>query len=137
MTWPAVYVFSKIQDFWFLIFVAIVIESILLRVITKFDWKKSILVSSIGNIIANFVGSYLMIWVMLLWHCIVDTTVFHKTFNPINWGVTFICMCFGTALIEAFITKVLFKKKIKKTYLPLAFGNMICYLIIAMNIKFI
>ena len=129
--WPAVYISQTISDFWFIIFGTISIELITIRYFLKTSWLKSFFISIVGNIVSGIIGTILMTYSMLLWHLVADTLFFKATFNPINWIMTFVLMCFGSVLLEAFAVKLILKRNIKKIFIPLLIGNLLSYIFIA------
>jgi hypothetical protein len=130
MFWPAINVFKESQALWYLIFPIIVIESLILKYFLKTNWTKSWIASILGNTLSYLLGNYLMVYIMFLWHLVVDTLIFHATYNPINWTATFIFMFLGSVLLETFILNFMLKEKFKKLFIHLSIGNIIGYIIV-------
>lgn len=131
MIWPAIYVVEALSKFWFLVIGTIVIELFVIKYFLKFSWKKSFIISLIGNCISGFVGTYTMLVGMLFWHLLVDWMMPDGTFDTINWYATFILMCLGSVLLETLAIKFIYKEKIKRLFLPMLVGNILSYGFIA------
>ena len=131
MVWPALYVSETFWRFWFLIIGTIVIETFVIKFFLKFSWSKSFLISLIGNSVSGIIGTFVMMWAMLLWHAAVDNFVPKATFDPINWVATYILMCIGSVFLETLTIKLLFKESIKRLFLPMLTGNVLSYSFIA------
>lgn len=131
MVWPAIFVSTTFYKFWYLVIGTIIIETFVIKLFLKFDWKKSIIASIVGNCVSGFIGTFIMIWAMLFWHLVADNFVPHGTFSTTNWVATFVLMCLGSVLLETLAIKILYKKKIKKLFLPMLTGNFLSYLFIA------
>jgi len=131
MVWPAIYVSQALWKFWFLVIGTIVIETFVIRYFLKFDWKKSLIASSIGNCVSGFVGTFIMVWAMLFWHLVADNFVPHGTFGIVNWIATYILMCLGSVFLEALTIKLIYKENIKRLFLPMLTGNFLSYAFIA------
>jgi len=130
MVWPAIYVSQTLWKFWFLVVGTIIIETFVIKYFLKFNWKKSIIASLIGNCVSGFVGTFIMAWAMLFWHLVVDNFV-HGTFGIINWIATYILMCLGSVFLETLTIKLIYKEKIKRLFLPMLTGNFLSYAFIA------
>lgn len=131
MVWPAIFVSETFWHFWFLIIGTIVIETFVIKYFLKYSWKKSIIVSIVGNCASGIVGTFIMTFAMLFWHLVADTLIFRATFNVFNWIATFVIMCLGSVYIETYTIKILYKEKIKQLFLPMLVGNFLSYLFIA------
>jgi hypothetical protein len=132
--WRAIYLAELLFRFWFLIIGMIIIELFLIKFILKFSWRKSFLASLIGNSISCFLGTIIMIFVMIIWHFLVDWFLPDYTFNLINWVATFLLMLLGSVFLETFAIKIIYKEKIKKIFLSMLIGNFISYAFIAFTI---
>lgn len=135
LVWPAIYVYNELWRFWFLVFVTIAIETFTLMKMRKYSLEKSFLASLIGNLASGLIGTFVMMWAMIVWHFLVDNFVPHATFDKINWIATYILMCLGSVLIEAYIIKLIFKDSLHKLYLPLLIGNLLTYGFIAFSVE--
>lgn len=132
MIWPASFVVSEMEVFWYLVFGTIIIETILVKLILKVPWYRAGLMSVVGNCISGFVGTQLM-WIgMLFWHLLVDWFV-AETFNPFNWVMTFVLMCAGSVWLEAKTIRVLFKADKGLVFRAMAIGNILSYIFIAVQ----
>jgi hypothetical protein len=127
MAWPALYVSTEIGKFWYLVFATILIEAIVIKVFLKFSWTKSFIASTIGNIISGLIGTFIMMFAMVLWHALVDKLVPNATFDIINWVATFILMCAGSVAIETLAIKLIYKEHFKRLFLPMLTGNLLTY----------
>jgi hypothetical protein len=127
MVWPALYVSATFWQFWFLIIGTIVLETFTIKLFLKFPWTKSLYASLIGNAISGFIGTFVMTWLMLVWHFAADNFVPQATFDPINWVATYILMCLGSVFFEILTIKLIYHEKIKKLFLPMLFGNLLSY----------
>jgi len=131
VVWPALYVFEELQDFWFLVFATIGIETLAIMALMKFSMLKSFFASTVGNLVSGLVGSFIMIWVMLLWHITIDSFLPNATFDKTNWIATYILMCLGSVLIETLAVQFAFKNSFKRLFIPLLVGNLLTYSFIA------
>ncbi|KYH04553.1 hypothetical protein A1704_17900 [Chryseobacterium cucumeris] len=125
--WPAIYVSEEVQKFWYLIFLTIIIETITIYVFLKIGWKKSVLISIIGNLISGFLGTLVMMFAMLIWHFAIDRFLPNATFDKFNWISTYFLMCLGSVCIETFAISKIFKFSFKKLFIPLLIGNALSY----------
>lgn len=125
--WPAIYVYQELEAFGFFVFVTIFIETCALWFMLKYSFQQSLLASIVGNLVSGLVGSFVMMWGMVLWHALADRFVPDATFGDINWVATFVLMCLGSVLIETLAVKLLFKDTIKRLFLPLLIGNLLTY----------
>lgn len=130
LIWPAIYISQTFYEFWFLVIMTIIIETFAVKYYLKYTWKKSALVSLIGNIISGIIGTFLMKWGILLWHLVADMLL-GGTFSFVNWIATFTLMCLGSVLLECIAIKIIFKETIKRLFFPLLLGNLLTYIIIA------
>lgn len=131
MVWPAIYVASGLLKLWYCILFTIIIEWVILQLFLKAGWAKTFLMSAIGNSISGLAGIYLMPWLMIFWHFLVDRFMPHATFDIINWVCTFILMCLGSVALEVTAVALIFKYRFKKLFLPMAVGNVLTYLLTA------
>lgn len=136
IVWPAIYVYDEVWRFWFLVFATIVVETFTIMAMLKYSLKKSFIASVIGNLVSGLIGSFIMMWAMLLWHLAADRFVPQATFDIINWIATYIIMCFGSVFIETITIKIFFKSTIKKIFFPLLVGNLLTYSFIAYSMIF-
>lgn len=130
LVWPAIYISQTIYQFWFLIIGTVIIEAFVVRHFLKYTWKKSWLVSLLGNFTSGFLGSYLMARAMMIWELLIQL----DTFGNANWIVSYILMCLGSVFIETVAVKLFFLEKIKRLFLPMMVGNVLSYLFIALVI---
>ena len=131
MVWPAIYVYDEVWRFWFLVVATIVTETFTIMAMLKYSLKKSFLASAIGNLVSGLIGTFVMMWAMLLWHLLFDNFVPHATFDIINWVATYMLMCLGSVFIETLTIKLIFKDTIKRLFIPLLIGNLLTYGFIA------
>jgi hypothetical protein len=131
MVWPATYILLNYYNFWFIIFGTILIETMTIKLFLKFNFLKSLLVSSIANIISGTIGTIVLTLIMIIWHMLIDKFV-GGTFNLFNWSATFIIMFVGSVVIEILFVKIFFKIKFKQLILPLIIGNVLTYIFIAL-----
>jgi hypothetical protein len=134
IVWPAIYVFDELWRVWYLVFMTIAIETLIINLILKYPIKKSFWAALIGNLVSGVIGTFIMMWIMLVWHLIADNFVPHSTFDIINWIVTYILMCLGSVFIEILTIKKLFKDSIKRLFIPLLIGNLLTYSFISFTI---
>lgn len=135
MIWPALYISEELWRFWFLVLLTILIETFTIKAILPYTWRKSALASLVGNLVSGFIGTFIMMWAMLFWHFTVDSFLPHATFDKINWIATYVIMCTGSVLIEAFAVSIIFKESIKRLYVALLIGNLMTYAFIAYSMK--
>ena len=131
MVWPAIYISEELWRFWFLVIATIVIETFTIKAMLNYDYKKSFFASVIGNLVSGFIGTFLMMWVMLAWHLVADNFMPHATFDKLNWVATYVLMCLGSVFIETLTIKLIFKDTIRRLFVPLLIGNMLTYSFIA------
>ena len=128
MVWPAIYVAAGLKKLWYCIFLTLLVEWIIIQVLLHLGWRKSLLISIVGNAASGLIGIYVMPFILLLWHLIADG-ILGGTFNLINWIATYILMCFGSVFIEICIVRLIWKIPIKKLFIPMAIGNISSYLL--------
>jgi hypothetical protein len=133
MVWPALYVSSNLSKFWWLVFVTILVEAILLRYWIRFTWLRSFLASLVGNVFSAFVGTIIMLYAMIIWHAVADPLFDIGTFAMFNWVMTYILMCLGSAMLETWLVKWIFKEKFWRLFWPMLSGNVITYIIIVVT----
>ncbi|MCB0734506.1 MAG: hypothetical protein H6608_12480 [Flavobacteriales bacterium] len=131
MVWPAIYVVDEVGRFWYLVIATIVIETFTIKVFLNYSWAKSSLASVIGNLVSGLIGTFVMMWAMLIWHLLADQFVPDATFDLINWVATYVLMCLGSVFLETLTIKIIFKESIKRLFIPLLIGNVMTYGIIA------
>ncbi len=129
--WPALYVLESLWEFWYLVIGTVLIETVVIKYAFKLSWKKSAVMSLIGNVVSGLIGTCLMVFGMLFWHLVFDGLFSGATFSSINWVATFILMCLGSVFLEAFAVKIIYKEKMRRLFLPLLTGNFLSYLFIA------
>lgn len=125
------FVSRELWKFWYLVFATIAIEAITIMLMLKYPVLKSLAISIVGNVVSALAGTFLLMWVMLLWHFSADWIMPHGTFDTINWVATYLLMCLGSVLIEAFTIKFIFNETIKRVFIPLLIGNLLTYCFIA------
>lgn len=130
MVWPALYVATQIWQFWYLVLVTILVETFTIKWMLKYPLLKSATASLIGNIVSGVVGTFVMIWLMLPWHALVDGLIHNGTFDLVNWIFTYILMCLGSVMIEVGVIHRIYKEPIKKLLMPLFVGNVLTYVFI-------
>lgn len=130
VVWPALYVSEELWRFWFLVIGTILIETFVIKIFLKFSLTKSIIASIVGNCVSGFIGTFVMMWAMLLWHLIIDRLT-QGTFANVNWIATFILMCLGSVFLETLTIKRIYKEKIKRLFFPMLIGNFLTYGFIA------
>lgn len=131
MIWPAICVVEELSKFWFLVFGTIFIELFIIKYFLNFSWKKSFFASLIGNCVSGFIGTFIMLYGMIVWHFLVDWFLPNGTFDMINWIATFVLMLLGSVFLETFAIKIIYKEKIKKIFLSMLVGNFLSYTLIA------
>lgn len=130
MVWPAIYVSAKLSQFWWLVFLTIIIEALMLRFALHFKWWRAGLASLTGNLFSGFVGTVIMLYGMIFWHAIADPLFNIGTFAFFNWVMTYVLMCVGSVLLETWLIKWLFREKFWRLFWPMLTGNVFSYLII-------
>lgn len=130
--WPAVFVNQEIWRFWFLVFGTILIEALIIRYSLKYTSRRSLLISTIGNLISGIIGTFVMLWAMLIWHWLTDWLIPTSA----QWILTFIIMCFGSVVIEVIAINLIFHEKIKRIFIPLLIGNLLTYSFILSSMIF-
>ena len=114
MVWPAIYVVDEVGRFWYLVIATIVIETFTIKVFLNYSWAKSSLASVIGNLVSGLIGTFVMMWAMLIWHLLADQFVPDATFDLINWVATYVLMCLGSVFLETLTIKIIFKEPITR-----------------------
>jgi len=64
---------------------------------------------------------------MMGWHFALDDLLHDSTFDPINKIATIAIMFSGSVFIEAIVTRLIWKYKIKTTVFIFVIGNIISY----------
>ncbi len=131
LIWPAAYVYEEYNRFLYLVVMTILVEWLVVKWLLKYSYIKSLVIAIIGNLISGFIGTFLMMFGMLVWHFIFDQLLPRATFDPINWGATYVLMCFGSVLLETLSIHKIYKESIRKLFIPLLIGNVITYIVIA------
>lgn len=130
LIWPGLYIFEEIWHFWFLIFATIIIEAYVVKTKLKLSFQKSLLVSTIGNLISGIIGTFLFMLLMLVWHFVFDSFLPDSIKWTIDIIASIIIMCMGSILIETMAISFFFKISFRKLFVPLMIGNILTYLFI-------
>ncbi|MCB0721009.1 MAG: hypothetical protein KDC42_01790 [Ignavibacteriae bacterium] len=136
MIWPALYVAGGYWElFWYIIFPTILIEAAALHYIGKVKWVKSLLASLVGNFVSSIIGTYLMIYGMILYHIFIDSFLYKAfdigSFDEIHWVATFYFMCVYSVLLEVVSVKYIFRMRFQDIIFPLFVGNALSYILTA------
>ena len=126
MVWPALYVADEMWHLWYLIFLTIVIEAAVIKIMFKTKIGTSILISAVANIASGLAGVYVLPLVLILWHLLVDWFL-NGTFNVFNWVATFILMFAGSVVLEVFIVRWFWKLDKRKLWIAMFWGNLLTY----------
>ncbi|HBK88528.1 MAG: hypothetical protein U0289_06185 [Cyclobacteriaceae bacterium] len=130
MVWPAIYVTAALSKFWVVIIGTIVLETFVIKYFLEFTWSRSVWASLVGNMVSGLVGTYFMMWAMLLWHLVADNFVPHATFGFINWVATYVLMCLGSVYLEVLTVRFMYGETVQRLFWPLLVGNAMSYIFI-------
>jgi hypothetical protein len=130
IVWPALYVFTELWKFWYLVLGTILIETFTVKFILGFPLKKSFYVSLIANLVSGTIGVIIMMFAMGFWHSIMDNFLADGTFDRTNWIATYILMFAGSVIIEVLTIRVIYHQPSRTLWLPLLLGNLITYALI-------
>jgi hypothetical protein len=134
LIWPAIYVYDELWKFWYLVFATILIETLAIKALLNYPLKKSFWISIIGNLISGIIGSFVMMYGMLLWDAFTFTFLSDSNFDKFNRFATYFLMCIGSVIIETLAIKLILKEKFIKLLVPLLIGNALTYCFIAYSI---
>jgi hypothetical protein len=133
VVWPAIYVYDSHTRFWYLAFLTVIVEAYAIHYFLKCSYKKAFIISFAANILSATVGIYLLTIGMMGWHFIADRIV-HGTFHIFNKIATLVLMLFLSVAFESLFVKIIWKYKIRETFISLMIGNFISYTIIALDL---
>lgn len=130
VVWPAVYIAAAFSHFWYLVFLTIIIEAVVLRLMLKVPVLKSVMMSIAANTVSSTFGLLLALYGMILWQGIVDSIF--GTSSPLNQKIGSLVIMFAMSVFfESVLVRIIWKYPVKKTFLCLSVGNFISYAIIA------
>lgn len=129
MVWPAVYITSSIYKFWFIVFITIIVEAFCIKYFLVVSFKKSLLISAVGNVISGFAGTSIFMVLMLLIDAFIEYLT-GSSFTIFDWVISYFVLCFGSILLEILVIKLIWKFDFKRLIIPLSVGNILTYLII-------
>jgi hypothetical protein len=125
--WPALYLVQR-SVIWWVILPGLIVEFFFVKMLTKSDIKKSILINIVMNLCSSLLGLFLIPIAGIAWE-VFPGLILYKifdigTFNPGTWTAT----CLFAIVINAFIEKLaiekIFNYKIgKKGFWWLALAN--------------
>ena len=133
LIWPALFVIAELWRAWLLILATVAIEFLTIKGVLGYSFQKSFWASLVGNLFSALIGTFLMIWGMVLWHFIFDWFL-DGTFNLWNWIATFVLMFLGSIFLEIWAIHYWYGESISKLILPLSIGNFLTYCVIAYTI---
>jgi hypothetical protein len=127
--WSAVYVAAGFQHFWYLVFVTIIVEAVVIYMMLKVSVLKASMISIAANTVSSTFGLYLALYGMILWQGIVDS-LFGSS-SPLNQRIGSLVIMFAIGvLIELLLVRIIWKYPFKKTILCLSAGNFLSYAVI-------
>ena len=115
VVWPALYLISRMVTWW-AIALGLVVEYLFVRRLTQFDIRKSIIVDLSMNTASCLLGIIFIPLFGVAWEIFPGILLYKLlhigTFNPGTWTATFFIAVFVNALLENFVIKMGFKKKL-------------------------
>jgi len=132
---PALYVADSQFRFWYVVVVGLTLEAGVLRWRLIPSITKAFLVSFVVNAFSATVGTYLLAFGMLGWHIIVDNFV-RGTFDPFNKVATICLMLSGSAFLEMWMARMIWKYPMKQTLPAFTIGNILSYGVIVADLYF-
>lgn len=99
---------TVLQQHWYIPFTVFLLEWIMIRFFLHFSFSKAFLISLVGNIIA-----------------LVSTLILSSAFTTVSISFLMMFVLIGSTLTEVFLTSAIFKIEVKKSFIPLALGNVL------------
>jgi hypothetical protein len=137
LIWPSVYISEGMMTWWIII-AGLVGEFIVLKIFTRDNYFKSMLMVVIMNIISTLVGIVAIPLTGLLGEIVllpIDSLLNIGTFHISHWILSFLLTVLCNAVIESFSLKLIFKKVFKEIFLWIFCANIISVLLCALKIS--
>lgn len=128
VVFPRMFIAEAVYSAWFLIFITIIIEGLLIKLfIREISYTRALIMSSVGNAVSTFVGTAITTLIALIVDVhplLIETTRRNFQYDVVS---TVILMCLGSALIELITLAVAFRYRIKELLWPVLIGNIATY----------
>lgn len=128
MILPTIYDSNEPEHFWFIVIGTIIIETLVIKLMLKYSWKKSFSALFIGNIISTLAGIFIMLFSTTFLSSLANKSDWNDIFIIISLVLTFILMFAGSVFLEIVTIKLIFNDTVKKLFIPLLIGNILTYL---------
>ena len=137
MIWPSLYI-SEGMRIWWIIAIGLVIEFIFVKLFTKDNYLKSIIMVITMNLISALVGFVAIPLVGILGEIIlfpIDSIFNLGTFHISHWIFAYLLTASCNASIETLVLKFIFKKIYKNIILWLFCANVFSVIICAIKLS--
>lgn len=128
MILPTIYDSNEPERFWFIVIGTIVIETLVIKLMLKYSWKKSFCAIFIGNIISGLAGIFILLFLLTSLSSLANTFDWNDIFVEISLVLAFILMFAGSVFLEIVTIKLIFNDTVKRLFIPLLIGNILTYL---------
>lgn len=130
--WGGILVVESFARFWYIILATIVIEMVLIKLMTPHLWGKSLIISTVGNLVSGVIGTIVIGWASIL----VDV-MFSSNAIP-SMIITWILMFAGSFGLEYLTVRWIFKDKSRALMWAVFSGNVLsyCFIVISMFVKY-
>lgn len=125
IVWSGLLIGEGFSRYWYIIPATIVIEMILIKLMTSRTWGKSLIISTVGNIVSGIIGTIIIGWASIL----VDI-LFGSDFFP-TAIITWLLMFSGSFGLEYLTVRWAFKDKSRPLMWAVLIGNILSYCFIA------
>lgn len=134
--WPAIYVSDSLYRLWYIALLTILIEAIVISGILHFNFKKSVFIATVSNVLSGLSGIFLLPVSMLGWE-FMSPDFFGPTFSELNKAFSIIIMCLLSCLIEIVAVRIIWRIQIIKSIIPFSIGNFLSYSAIAIDLYYL
>lgn len=129
--WSGVLIGESFIRFWYIIPATIVIEMVIIKLMTSHLWGKSLLISTVGNLVSGVIGTIVIGCASIL----IDF-LFGSDFFP-TMLITWILMFAGSFGLEYLTVRWIFKDKSRALMWAILSGNVLsyCFIVISLFVK--
>jgi len=132
MMFPGMLVALGIWSIWYVIVATLFIEAVVLQRLLSISFKKSFILSFIGNLVSSTVGTWILVWGSLLTmipFAMMDPAYLTKLESLFDI-VTYVFMCLGSIIIEVLTVWLFWRYPMKKLFKALMIGNVFTYALV-------
>ena len=130
--WSGVLIGESFIRFWYIIPATIVIEMVKIKLMTSHPWGKSLLISTVGNLVSGIIETIVIGCASIL----IDF-LFGSDFFP-TMLITWILMFAGSFGLEYLTVRWIFKDKSRAVMWAILSGNVLsyCFIVISLLVKY-